>query len=191
MAGDNGGSPCHSRARERAANSKWGMLILQALPHIFREGARKYWRPSPHLFSHTIPNTSYIPHTRDLSCEHSGPCLNPIPPPFGLIRPGNCKVLKEGESSGVDIPRWPHTVGWAQVSTGSWDSNHCFLSPLSGHRTGSWKSAIVWGNVYTMEASKHFNLQNKLFSLESLFISAPLAHGCLPPGTGGTARLES
>ena len=35
-----------------------------------------------------------------------------------------------------------------------------------------------------MEASKHFNLQNKLFSLESLFIGAPLAHGCLPPGTG-------
>ena len=111
MAGDNGGSPCHSRAQERAANSKWGMLIPQALPHIFREGARKYWQPSPHLLSHTIPNTSYIPHTRDLSCEHSGPCLNSIPPPFGLIRPGNRKVLKEGETSGVDKPRWPHAVG--------------------------------------------------------------------------------
>lgn len=94
----------------KSCKLKTGMLIPQALPNIFREGARKYWPPSPHLFSHTIPNTSYIPHTRDLSYEPSGPCLNSIPPPFGLIRPGNSKVLKEGESPVVDLPHWPHAV---------------------------------------------------------------------------------
>ena len=115
MAGDNGGSPCHSRAQERAANSKWGMLILQALPHIFREGARKYWRPSPHLFSHTIPNTSYIPHTRDLSCEHSGPCLNPITTPF-----------------------WPHQTRELQGPKGGGElwCGHTPLAPRCGMSTG-------------------------------------------------------
>ena len=163
---------------------------LSCRPSPTFSGMGKNWRSSPHLFSHTIPNTSYIPHTRGLSCEHSGPCLNSIPPPFGLITPGISKVLKEGESPGVDIPHWPHAVEWTQVSTGSWDSIHCFLTPLSGHWTGSWKSAIVCRNVYTVETSRHFNLQNSFFPGELVYQCTTGPR--MPPARHrGTARLES